>query len=80
MPPFKYLLVFVLFSEYMYLLKCVYLVMAITEDQSLSLECSGGQRQTAPPTCSVLAAVAFPYGLHFAGLGKPSSDIRVRVV
>lgn len=35
-------------------------------------------RLPVPPTCSVLTALAFPYGLHFAGMGKPSSDIRIR--
>lgn len=58
--------------------------MPITEDPSLPLGSSGGQsmtRQPAPsPTCSVLTVLAFPYGLHFAGLGKPPPDTLVRVV
>lgn len=67
----------------MYLVKCVCLLMPITEDQSLPLESSGGQsmtRQPAPPTCSVLTALAFLYRLHFAGLGKIPSDTLVKVV
>lgn len=72
---------FLLFSEHMYLLKCVCLLTPITEDQSLILESSGGMtKQPVPLTCPVLTASAFPYELHFAGLGKPPSDILVKVV